>query len=115
MGTLEVQTEYTAEERREMIARMSHARDVFYRLAVGIGHHQFIEFAGLLGEYIKICEATHEAGRDFATGAPLEMKSHHGVYLAEKMDCIYGDAFARSPELRRTFVEAFLGPRHEAP
>jgi hypothetical protein len=111
MGINEVQTEYRESERAEMLVRMREARDLFYALAVHVGHHQFVEFAGMIGEYIAICEATHRAGRDFATGAPLEMRGHHAHYLAEKMDCIYGDAFARSPDLRGLFVASFLGKR----
>jgi hypothetical protein len=99
----------TRDERADLLVYMRHAKDVFYAAAQRIGHHQFLEFAGLMNEYVIICEATHEAGRDFTTGAPLAMAPHHAQYLAEKLDCIYGNAFARDPELRRVFVEAFLG------
>jgi hypothetical protein len=105
--------EFTPAERADMLAKMRGARDTFYALAVGAGHHQFVEFAGLIGEYIQICEAAHAIGRDFATGAPLPMRAHHALYLAEKLDCIYGDAFASDPGLRRVFVAAFLGPYEE--
>lgn len=103
--------EYSDTERENMLGKMRRARDLFYAHAVAIGHHQFIEFAGLMGEYIVICEATHREGRDFATGAPLAMRAHNAAYLAEKLDCIYGDAFAVDWELRRVFVDSFLGAR----
>lgn len=99
----------TPEERLQLIVYMTHAADVFYAYAQRIGVHEFLEFTGLMREYVKICEATAEAGGDFAADGRLAMKPDHGEYLAEKLDCIYGRAFAADPSLRRAFVEAFLG------
>jgi len=101
--------EHTPSERENMLRRMRGAKDLFYMLAREIGVHQFLEFAGLIGEYIIICEAAHREGIDFATDGKLPMRAHHAAYLAEKMDCIYGHAFAVDPELRRVFVRTFLG------
>jgi dihydrodipicolinate reductase len=103
------QATYATEERAALLQRMRQAKDTFYSAAVSIGVHQFVEFAGLIYEYIEICETTHQQGRDFATGTPLAMKEHHAIYLAEKLDCIYGPEFAANPALRTAFVEAFVG------
>lgn len=103
--------EHTPVERERMLAKMRGARDLFYFLAVDVGHHQFVEFAGMLGEYIIMCEAAHRHGVDFATGGRLPMRAHHAAYLAEKLDCIYGAAFAADDNLRNVFVRHFLGAR----
>ena len=44
---------------------MQAASDAFYRSAVSIGNHPFIEFAGLMNEYITACRAAHTEGIDF--------------------------------------------------
>jgi hypothetical protein len=87
------QFSYTSEEREQMLARMTQAKDAFYAAAVRIGHHQFIEFAGFMGEYIKCCQAMHEKGLDFGT-EPLRIEDYNAAYIGEKLDCIYGHALA---------------------
>lgn len=57
----------SAAERVVMLRRMREASSVFYGLAVQAGCHPFIEFTGLMNEYIKCCEAAHKAGIDFAS------------------------------------------------
>lgn len=103
-------------DRDETLARMEHARAVFYRLAVSTGVHQFVEFAGLMAEYIKICRESPPAADmvSAVVGDGLSMRAHHAEYLAEKLDCIYGSAFRRSAELRGIFARFFdleRGPR----
>lgn len=91
---------YTPEELREMLAKMSAASSAFYRDAVRTGCHPFIEFTGLLTEYIKLCEAALAQGIDFTetsihgSGQPLPMESYHRDYLNEKLECIYGTSLA---------------------
>ena len=99
-------------ERRDMLEKMRHASSVFYVLARQTGCHAFIEFTGLMNEYIAICEAAEAAGIDWTmanthTDAVLPMAPYHVRYLAEKLDCIYGPAL-RDPQLRREFVDAIL-------
>lgn len=83
-------------EREVALTLMKTTSDVFYASAVRIGNHPFIEFAGLMNEYIKVCEAAHEQGIDFSncsahTGQQLPLREHHIAYLVEKLQCIYGD------------------------
>lgn len=79
-----------------MLDGMQAASGAFYRDAARIGCHPFIEFTGLMNEYIKLCEAAHAQGQDFTetsihgSGQPLPMREHHRRYLKEKLECIYG-------------------------
>jgi hypothetical protein len=98
-----LRTEYSVEERERMLEKMKEVRDSFYCAAVRVGLHQFIEFAGFMGEFIKICETMHKDGVDFGTN-DLQPKDYQMAYIAEKFDCIFGEALMQ-PEMR----EAFLG------
>lgn len=98
-----LRTGYGSEERERMLARMTEIKDSFYAAAQRVGHHQFLEFAGLMAEYIKACERMHGAGLDFGT-TEVDLKAHEAMYVAEKFDCIFGQALA-NPKTR----EAFLG------
>lgn len=96
--------QYTPEERAEMLARMKAASNVFYGMAVHTGCHTFIEFTGLMNEFINICEKAHEQGIDFPfanthTGQALPMEPHHLAYLGEKLGCIYGPALRERSNL----------------
>ena len=67
---------------------------LFYANAVRIGNHPFIEFCGLMNEYIKACEIAHKSGIDFSecsahSGQPLPMKSYMIDYVNEKLNCIF--------------------------
>jgi len=95
-------TEYSVEERERMLARMKEVRDSFYAAAVRVGLHQFIEFAGFMGEFIKICESMHRDGVDFGTN-DLAPKDYQMMYVAEKFDCIFGEALMK-PEMREAFI-----------
>lgn len=91
---------FTPEELQEMILRMKVASSAFYRDAVWSGCHPFIEFTGLINEYIKLCQAALAQGIDFTEtsihggGQPLPMLPHHRNYLREKLECIYGTSLA---------------------
>ena len=83
-----------ATEQAEAIASMRAMSALFYSNAVRIGNHPFIEFCGLMNEYIKACEIAHEAGIDFSecsahSGQPLPMKSYMIDYVNEKLNCIF--------------------------
>jgi hypothetical protein len=100
---------YSAEERAPMLPRMRAASAAFYRAAVQIGCHPFIEFAGLMNEYIKLCEQAHEAGIDFTntnahSGNALPMQDYNVRYLAEKLECIYGPTLQQNAKLRQEFL-----------
>lgn len=95
-------------ELKLVLVRMREVSDRFYAGAVRTGCHPFIEFTGLINEYIKVCEGALEAGIDFTqanthTGLALPVREHHAVYLAEKFDCIFGPTLAADPKARDIF------------
>jgi hypothetical protein len=106
-------------DREAMLICMREASATFYRMATRIGCHAFIEFTGLMNEYIKLCEAAHEAGVDFTksnvhtSGAALPMQVFHAEYLGEKLECIYGHSFAGDPQLAQAMLRGLMGPDHE--
>lgn len=82
------------EERETALNKMETAVDDFYRQAICIHNHPFIEFTGIMQAYIKTCRRAHEAGIDFTecnrhTGNPLPMESFEISYLNEKLNCIF--------------------------
>lgn len=102
---------YSNAELQVMLGKMEAVSGVFYRHAVSIGHHAFIEFTGLMREYIVICSNAVEAGTDFTqtnihAGDALPLLAHHVDYLAEKFECIFGPTFAKNPDLAKRFVAA---------
>lgn len=88
--------EYTVEQAKEALEKMHAASGNFYAAAVRTNCHVFIEFTGLMNEYIKVCTAMTAAGdtswmsANTHSGVPLKMESYELDYLAEKLDCIYG-------------------------
>jgi len=101
------------EARAEALRRMRATSNAFYASAAQAGCHAFIEFCGLMNEYIKLCEEAEAAGIDWLlanthTGQALPLKSYNVAYLAEKLDCIYGPSIDAAG-LRQHFVEAFVG------
>ncbi len=82
------------EEREAALEKMDEAINAFYRSAVAIGNHPFIEFAGVMTAYAKTCRRAHDEGIDFTecnrhAGRPLPMASFEVDYLGEKLDCIF--------------------------
>ena len=82
------------EEQATALTQMREVSNRFYGAAVQIGNHQFIEFTGLLNEYIKACQAAHDAGVDFSecsahSGQELPMQSYMVDYVNEKLECIF--------------------------
>lgn len=74
---------HTPQERAVMLLGMRRTADAFYQQAVVIGNHPFIEFSGLLNEYIKLCEWAHADGIDFTQRN-----------MREKLDCIFSGRLA---------------------
>lgn len=100
--------EITKMERAEKLERMRVAAKTFYGLAQEAGCHAFLEFTGLLSEYIKICESAEALGIDWIHsnkhgGEALPFEDYNIAYLAEKLDCIYGPALRSSSILAQTF------------
>lgn len=82
------------DERAVAINQMREAVHSFYHAAQRIGNHPFIEFTGLMGEYVKACELAHEKGVDFSdcsthSGIPLPMSLYMVRYINEKLECIF--------------------------
>jgi len=85
---------FSEDERQMMILRMSEASSQFYTAAIRIGCHPFIEFTGLMNEYIKICQRAHADGIDFTqcnkhAGHHLPMMPFEVGYINEKLECIF--------------------------
>lgn len=81
-------------ELREMIVKMRATSGTFYGGAVRTGNHAFIEFTGLMNEYIQLCERALAQGIDFTllnthSGLSLPMPEHCKRYLSEKLECIF--------------------------
>lgn len=53
---------YTPEERKAILARMRTASNLFYSAAAAAGCHAFIEFTGLMNEFIKLCTEAEAQG-----------------------------------------------------
>ena len=84
----------SAAERTVSIARMRAAVRDFYTAATQTNCHPFIEFTGLMKEYIDCCEQAHNDGIDFTacnahSGQELPMKAYQVGYVNEKLECIF--------------------------
>lgn len=104
---------YSSTERQEFIAKMDLATQAFYRTATSIGVHAFIEFAGLMGEFAKVCAEAERRGIDFTfanthTGQPLPFAHWNAAYLAEKLNCIYGPSLLADENARQRFIEVLF-------
>lgn len=89
-------------ELRVCVKGMEAASALFYAAAIRTGNHAFIEWTGLINEYIKLCEAAAAQGIDFRflnihCGKHLPMRPHNLHYIQEKLDCIYGLDVLASP------------------
>jgi hypothetical protein len=94
LRTTKPQQVYSHKERETMLAQMELASSNFYRAATSIGNHPFIEFTGLMNEYIKVCRDAHAKGLDFTqcnkhAGHELPMAPHQIDYVNEKLECIF--------------------------
>jgi hypothetical protein len=80
----------------ESLKLMRKAVSQFYTAAVMTQAHAFIEFTGLMTEYIKVCEKYQQDNprEDFRklnqhTGQALKLEHYHVDYILEKLTCIY--------------------------
>ena len=102
---------YTKEELLEKLDQMTKASNAFYAMAVRIGVHPFIEFTGLMNEYIKVAHsAVQRHDLDFTiihndSSTPMPMEKYEVEYLMEKLECIYGSMLRDN----RKIVEEALG------
>lgn len=96
---------YTEDERAIMLDRMQYASNVFYSHATRAGCHAFLEFCGLMNEFIKLCHEANKTGdawihANVHGAGHLPFRPHHIDYLREKLECIYGVPFAPAAEGR---------------
>lgn len=85
----------TPEGRQEILRRMREASNQFYAGATSSGCHAFIEFTGLMNEFIKLCSEAEETGMEWVHAnvhgeVKLPFRPYHINYLNEKLECIYG-------------------------
>ncbi|MGB7709278.1 MAG: hypothetical protein WBL95_07015 [Microcoleus sp.] len=80
----------------ESLKLMQEASDKFYLASANTKCHAFIEFTGLMNEYIKVCSEFQKANPDddfrsvnAHSGLPLKLKPYHIHYIKEKLYCIY--------------------------
>lgn len=93
------------EEELKAIEAMKIATKNFYCAAIGTGVHAFIEFAGLMNEYISICESSPGfMTANVHTNQALSMLAHQAAYLAQKLDCIYGSSLRADPYLAKVML-----------
>lgn len=96
----ETMTPETREELQNSINKMRQVSSAFYTGATKTNNHAFIEFCGLMNEYIKICQTTLNKGIDFTKtnvhcGQSLVFHDYNENYLKEKLECIYGTSLAK--------------------
>lgn len=93
---------HTEAQRESLLVMMKSLSDAFYSSTTKLGVHPFIEFTGLLNEYISMCREAHKDGIDFTqcnthTGQTLPMAPHNLAYLNEKIECIFSGAVKLVP------------------
>lgn len=80
---------------QETLQAMRLASDVFYSLAAQSQCHAYLEFTGILNEYIKICEENLARGIDFREenvhkgSSKIVIKDYQIDYMNEKLMCIF--------------------------
>jgi hypothetical protein len=81
----------------EILKAMKIAANNYYREAIATNCHTFIEFTGLINEYIKICERNlKQRGVDFTKTSAhcpdeprLQIESWQLDYINDKLRCIF--------------------------
>lgn len=88
---------------RFIASEMRRVSNAFYAAAIRVENHPFIEFCGLMNEYINACEAAAAKGIDFTecsthTGQHLPLESHQIAYINEKLECIFTGRSVMNPD-----------------
>jgi hypothetical protein len=92
-------------DRTKLINSLTDAADAFYKSALSTDLHTWLELTGLMREMIKIYGAMLGEGVDPMCNSPRP-KKHNMNYIAEKLDCIFGEAMRSNPELVQAFASA---------
>ena len=98
------------EDLPECIKKMRAASTLFYDNAIHAGNHAFIEFTGLMNEYIKLCEDSMKAGINFTeankhTGTRMPVAPYRLEYLKEKLECIFEGIELKAKEKIVTIID----------
>lgn len=106
------------DELLETIQGMQKASNAFYAAAIQLHCHPFIEFTGMLNQYIQMCRAALGGGIDFTglnthSGRGLPMSRIDSDYIFEKFDCIYGPSLRSMPDAVDSFTEALHLTRND--
>jgi hypothetical protein len=96
LGSPKQELPHSPQTPKEILAAMKAASNNYYREAIATNCHTFIEFTGLINEYIKICERNlQQRGIDFtntsvhADGPRLHIENWELNYINEKLCCIF--------------------------
>jgi hypothetical protein len=87
------------QELPNVLLAMREVSNAFYAAASQVGNHAFIEFTGFMNEYIRVCETTLAAGKDFTAsnihtdGDALVLREIHAEYMGEKFSCVFEKSF----------------------
>ena len=72
------------------------ASNAFYNAAVRAGVHPFIEFTGLMNEWIKAARRQPERMHGSVhTGDHVQLEIYEIRYIREKLECIFGKQVTR--------------------
>lgn len=82
----------------------------FYKWGVALGHHQWLEHAGLMTEHLRLLRQLHAEGHCIWENTP-DATDYSVRYLGEKVNCMFGGIFERQPELFDVFVKAAKGEK----
>lgn len=78
--------------KKVIIKEMDVIVDLFYTSTMRIGHRPFMEFAGLMKEYVKICRVADSQGIDYVTTEKLPIRPDQLSYINEKLVGIFRGA-----------------------
>ncbi|AGZ61809.1 MAG: hypothetical protein AV945_gp02 [Phormidium phage MIS-PhV1B] len=80
----------------ESLKLMQEISNKFYETSCMTQCHAFVEFTGLMNEYIKICSEFQKANPDddfrmlnAHSGKSIKLKRYEIHYIKEKLNCIY--------------------------
>jgi hypothetical protein len=90
------------EEREECLRAMQAASNAFYAAATRCGNHAFIEFTGLMNEYIQLCWEAHRNGIDFTRASVHSRKQSTCINCGEPFETGHEGVTLLSWSLRRS-------------
>lgn len=102
----------TSEEILKMM--QNSVSDMYRRMFLqgfGTHCHAYLELNGIASKFLNMCQAAHAKDIDFRhanvhSGQALPFEVHDAVYLAEKLNCMFGPALQANPEAKAAFLAA---------